>query len=53
MRARHDYVVHEYEALEPPDFNMVFGVDALIRFKRQLMLKIGYEDFTLRYALPL
>jgi hypothetical protein len=38
-----DYQVRDYTALKPLYFNMVFGVDALIRYRRYLMLKIGYD----------
>lgn len=37
------YQVHDYTALKPLYFNMVFGVDALIRYRRYLMLKLGYD----------
>jgi opacity protein-like surface antigen len=43
INASPNYVVHDYTALKPLYFNMVFGVDVLIRYRRYLMLKLGYD----------
>ncbi|MFC2103879.1 hypothetical protein ACFLS4_00835 [Bacteroidota bacterium] len=37
------YDVSEYSALDPLSFNMNIGIDALIRYKKYLMIKIGYD----------
>ena len=37
------YAVSDYEALEPLYFNMSFGVDAFIRYRRYLLLKLAYD----------
>ena len=36
------YTVNEYNALEPYAFNLTVGIDGLFRYKKYLMLKIGY-----------
>lgn len=36
------YTVNEYNALEPYSFNLTLGFDGLFRYKKYLMLKIGY-----------
>lgn len=36
------YSVSEYNALEPYAFNLTVGLDGLFRYKKYLMLKIGY-----------
>ena len=35
-----DYKVNEYEDLKPLYFNMNFGVDLFIRYKKYLMIKL-------------
>lgn len=43
INASGSHTVHDYQALQPLYFNMVFGIDALVRFRRHLMLKVGYD----------
>ena len=38
-----EYSVLEYQALESLYFNMSFGVDLFIRYKKHLVIKIGYD----------
>jgi hypothetical protein len=38
-----DYSVSEYEVLQSLYFNMNFGVDLFIRYKKYLLIKIGYD----------
>lgn len=37
------YAVSDYAPLEPLYFNMNFGVDAFLRYRRHLLVKIGYD----------
>ncbi len=43
INASDQYTVRDYEPLSPLFFNMVFGADALFRYRRHLMVKIGYD----------
>jgi hypothetical protein len=40
---RANFAVSEYSALEPLYFNFSLGADVMIRFKRHLMVKVGYD----------
>lgn len=37
------YAVSDYAPLEPLYFNMSFGVDAFLRYRRYLLIKVGYD----------
>ncbi len=38
-----DYSVSKYQPLEPLYFNMNFGMDLFIRYKKHLLIKVGYD----------
>lgn len=38
-----DFIVSEYNKLEPLFFNFSFGLDVFIRYKKFLLIKIGYD----------
>jgi hypothetical protein len=38
-----DYTVTKYEALKPLYFNMSFGIDLFIRYKKHWLIKFGYD----------
>lgn len=37
------FTVNEYEPLEPLYFNMNLGIDLFIRYKKYLLIKVGYD----------
>jgi len=37
-----EYSVTEYKALDPYAFNLSVGIDGLLRYKKYLMIKVGY-----------
>jgi hypothetical protein len=43
LNAESESQVRDYVPLKPLYFNMAFGIDALIRYRRHLMLKVGYD----------
>jgi hypothetical protein len=38
-----EYQVHDYSPLSPFSFNLSVGVDLLVRYRKYLMIKVGYD----------
>lgn len=38
-----DFTVNEYKALDPYSFNLSAGIDGLFRYRKYLMVKVGYN----------